>query len=132
MASYGNDTGASMMKNLTCPVCNNLFINPVIASCCSNTFCITCVGNSSKCPLCKRVSGFGPNRIVKDLVDSLPFTCVCGQQIIRRDRQAHEPACEAIMKPCKKCNFSGNLNDRVIHLLTFHPEAIISYYSEIN
>ena len=120
-----------MIKNLTCPVCKNLFISPVIASCCSNTFCITCVGNSGTCPICKRVSGFSPNRIVNDLVDTLPYKCVCGQTLVRKDRKDHDEVCEAIMKPCKKCNFSGNLSDRIVHLLNSHPDAVISYYSEI-
>lgn len=130
MENY-ESTENSMIKSLTCPICKNLFISPLIASCCSNTFCVMCIGNSSKCPVCKKFSGFSPNRIVNELVESLPFNCVCGKRILRRDRGAHETECEAVMRTCKKCNFVGNLNDRVVHLLEKHSEAVIAFYSEI-
>ncbi|OMJ83945.1 hypothetical protein SteCoe_15042 [Stentor coeruleus] len=119
------------LSNLKCPICQNIFINPFIAGCCSNTFCVSCIGNSSKCPLCKKTSGFTPNRIVNNMIDTLPYACACGRNILRKDRASHEAECEKLMKSCTKCNFVGNLNDRIEHMLTNHSEVLISYYSEV-
>lgn len=120
-----------LRKNLTCPTCQNLFIDPVIATCCNQTFCISCVGNASRCPLHKKTSHFTPNRTVANMVDELPYECPCGNSILRKDRQAHENSCPKIIKSCNKCKFSGNLDDRIRHFIDVHSGIIIEMYSEI-
>ena len=131
MAYSDSSAKEAMIKNLTCPICCNLFISPVISACCSNTFCVSCVGKSSKCPLHKKVSGFTPNRAVEQMVESIPFNCPCGETVLRRDRRSHEDVCEMAFKTCKGCNFTGNLADRIAHILDKHADAVVNYYSEI-
>jgi hypothetical protein len=121
----------NMIKSLTCPICNNLFINPMISGCCSRSFCASCVGNSSKCPVCKKISGFIFNSAVNDMISLLPFKCVCGLILYRKDRTDHNLVCESVIRNCRKCNFTGNLAERVDHMLDSHADIIISNYSEI-
>lgn len=48
------------LNDTTCPVCMDEFTNPVIVSCCNNTFCFDCLAVSmgelknNKCPYCRQ------------------------------------------------------------------------------
>lgn len=120
-----------LKKSLSCPICNNLFIDPVIASCCGTTFCINCIGNGTKCPMHKKFTHYTPNRILQDMVDQLPYVCVCGESLARALTSEHMKRCKKIIMSCKKCAFKGNLDERVQHFLDSHSNVIFERFSEI-
>jgi hypothetical protein len=127
MSSFGD----ALRKNLTCPTCQNLFISPVIASCCNNTFCITCVGNLSRCPLHKKTCHFTPNRIVETMIEELPYDCICGESPLRKQREEHGKTCKKVIKNCSECRFQGNLEERIKHFLDVHLNLLIRDYAEL-
>lgn len=120
-----------LAKNLSCPLCNTLFISPVIASCCGNTFCINCIGNGTKCPVHKKFTHYTPNRILQSMIDEIPFKCVCGESVLSKMRNEHSNTCIKVLKKCKFCGYKGNLEERVKHFADDHAEVIIERFSEI-
>ncbi|WUR02823.1 E3 ubiquitin-protein ligase RBBP6 [Vairimorpha necatrix] len=48
----GTSNISEIPEELKCPVCNNLFSNPILTNC-GHTFCEGCFGINSKCQVCK-------------------------------------------------------------------------------
>lgn len=78
-------------KNLSCPVCQDIFKDPVVLTC-SHSFCKSCLQkcwsdeNSKNCPVCKTMSQSDPpcNLALKNL---------CEAYLRDRDREASKPLC---------------------------------------
>ena len=120
-----------LKKTLSCPMCNHVFVEPVIASCCGTTFCINCIGNGTKCPLHKKYTHYTPNRILQEMVNQLPFTCVCGESVPRALGDEHSKICKKVIMSCKRCKFKGNQDERVQHFLEAHSNVIFERFTEI-
>jgi hypothetical protein len=82
---YGDSTMNSNVKftdipeNLTCPLCNNLLTKALSISCCSSTFCDSCITKclleetNFHCPTCKsdaKLDNLTPNQKKRDEVES--------------------------------------------------------------
>ncbi|XP_038570721.1 nuclear factor 7, ovary-like [Micropterus salmoides] len=79
-------------EDLCCPVCQDIFKDPVILSCC-HSFCKGCLQSwwtergSQECPVCKRrhsKDGLHPNFLLKNLCESF---------LQERDQRASEALC---------------------------------------
>jgi len=85
-------------KTFLCPVCLDVFKNPVDHSC-GNTFCSDCVKSVSSCPICRKESkpeDYKPaSLIVRNSVLSLRVVCdVCGKGMTHEEFNAsHDKNC---------------------------------------
>uniref|UniRef100_A0A668U335 Tripartite motif containing 35-12 n=1 Tax=Oreochromis aureus TaxID=47969 RepID=A0A668U335_OREAU len=78
-------------EDLCCPVCQEVFRDPVLLSC-SHSFCKDCLKRwwrerpTHECPICKKISVYDPplNRALKNLCESF---------LQERDRRASEALC---------------------------------------
>ncbi|XP_059184864.1 nuclear factor 7, ovary-like [Centropristis striata] len=79
-------------EDLTCPVCQEIFKNPVVLSC-SHSFCKDCLQEwwteklIHECPICKRKSSMPEPPI------SLVIKNLCETFLLERDQRASEPLC---------------------------------------
>lgn len=72
------------LNDTNCPVCMGEFTNPVVVSCCNNTFCFDCLAvslgelKSNKCPYCKQcitkqqIHVFQSETITKSVIKNTP------------------------------------------------------------
>lgn len=116
-------------KNLTCPICFEIYKKPVILSCCGNTFCEKCVLDMKKvCPYCAKESNFVRNGTVESLLESLPIKCPCGEYYSKGQSEVHLNTCYLIKRKCKYCNFVGDRKERTIHGINEHTKIVIEKY----
>ncbi|XP_065650085.1 E3 ubiquitin-protein ligase TRAF7 isoform X2 [Hydra vulgaris] len=110
-------------SSLFCPLCEKLFKDPVISTCCGHTFCRKCVENSSilSCPLDGIRMGSNvivSNRAVNGQLEDLLIWCRhtlyrvdsedefqvdedgCQEQIMLGQRAIHEESCLSAWIPC--------------------------------
>mmetsp|Transcript_33334 Transcript_33334/g.58473 ORF Transcript_33334/g.58473 Transcript_33334/m.58473 type:complete len:451 (+) Transcript_33334:28-1380(+) len=87
-----------------CPICLDLFQDPVEAPCCHNLFCERCVFNISKCPLCNaRLFRCIPNIPIRRLVEELCVRCRhqgCNKTVQNMRLREHETVCDYALLPC--------------------------------
>lgn len=126
MASNTNDNETEpilLVNKLTphflCPVCGQLYRNPVINIKCGHTFCKNCASGCSQCPVDNEpcdASQLIVNRLVVGQIDELLIYCKygirkengiyvvdptgCQEQIAIGNRYQHEHECSFIPKPC--------------------------------
>ena len=98
---------ASSLKNDTwnCPICLDIFEDPVETPCCHNLFCEKCVEPVLKCPICKKMLlRCVPNIPIKRLIQELSVKCrhsLCDKIVKKGFLNKHEALCEmALMKCC--------------------------------
>ncbi|KAM8756286.1 E3 ubiquitin-protein ligase TRIM35-like [Acanthopagrus schlegelii] len=78
---------AQSEKDLSCPVCHDIFEDPVVLSC-SHSFCKDCLQTwwretqTRKCPICKEIS------LVSDLPRNLALKNLCETFLQERDQRA--------------------------------------------
>ncbi|XP_059186285.1 nuclear factor 7, ovary-like [Centropristis striata] len=79
-------------KDLSCPVCHDIFKDPVLLSC-SHSFCKDCVQRwwkeklICKCPLCKE------RHLLSDAPRNLVLKNLCESFLLEREKRASEPLC---------------------------------------
>jgi hypothetical protein len=116
-------------KTLSCPICFNIYEDPVILDCCGNTFCKKCmISMKSICPYCAKQTGFRNNLTVENFLENLPVKCECGKYYYRKEKENHLNECSVIKRKCKYCNFVGNRQERSMHGLSEHEQVLIDKY----
>ncbi|XP_068578333.1 nuclear factor 7, brain-like [Cebidichthys violaceus] len=82
---------ASRLEDLCCPVCHEVFRDPVLLSC-SHSFCKDCLKSwwrekpTQECPVCKRRSS-------KEPLPNFALKNLCESFLLERDQRASEPLC---------------------------------------
>ncbi|XP_062615981.1 E3 ubiquitin-protein ligase TRAF7-like isoform X1 [Saccostrea cucullata] len=108
-----------LTPHFLCPVCEQLYKNPVINIKCGHTFCKRCASGCSRCPVDNEpcdASQLILNRLVVGQIDELLIYCKygirkqngtwvhdptgCQEQIIIGNRHEHEDQCTFAPKPC--------------------------------
>ena len=100
-----DDIFKSMEEEITCSICSDIKINPVMCTDCQNSFCSKCISNwklkNNQCPFKCKSFNFVPARVVKNLISKLKFKCKNGcNEIISFDNLNKH--CE---EECKKLDF---------------------------
>ncbi|CAG9330844.1 unnamed protein product [Blepharisma stoltei] len=96
-----------------CPICLELFENPVETPCCHNLFCERCIFNIRRCPLCsKNLGRCMPNIPIRRLMDDLAVKCrhiKCDIVIRKADLINHEKECQMALVPCMNSFLCGEV-----------------------
>ena len=95
-------------NEVTCPLCNNIFIDTVICSNCQKAYCQKCIEkwskNNDKCPKNCEKAKYQENKGKNDILTKLTFKCKkCGEEIKYDEVKNHNNSCS----PSKK---SSNVN----------------------
>jgi len=141
---------------LKCPVCFDIFKDPVITRECAHSFCRICfcksLDNKPSCPTCRApayVENVHPNRLVAGIIEQLPIHCkyglknngsewilttgptACPTIIKRSTRREHERVCSFSTSPCphhhRGCSFIGMRSEVDTHLKACYYECIKPY-----
>jgi hypothetical protein len=91
-----NETTKMLKSLLICPICNNIFINPVMCLKCQKNFCEKCFNdpnNKEKKCSCENAT-FQKSIAKNELLSQLKFTCVgCNGEIEYNKAQMHHDSC---------------------------------------
>eukprot|EP01114_Cavostelium_apophysatum_P018449 TRINITY_DN5705_c0_g1_i1.p1 TRINITY_DN5705_c0_g1~~TRINITY_DN5705_c0_g1_i1.p1 ORF type:complete len:525 (-),score=98.33 TRINITY_DN5705_c0_g1_i1:81-1655(-) len=107
--------------NLLCPICHELYKNPIITRECGHSFCEVCIFqiDNSLCPLCRRkinLSEVHQNLVLDQLVKELPVYCKyrrlgCNETFPLVSKPIHEKQCKFGPSRCphavRGCHFEG-------------------------
>lgn len=131
-SQLGDRNSSSMEDTLVCPVCLEIFLEPMLVECCGNTFCLECISAcKNMCPFCQKKTGIQKNLLVKNIVEIMVISCGCGVGYKRKDKAKHLEDCVAVLKKCKFCQFEGVAMDRARHGIRQHLDIIIESCIEI-
>jgi hypothetical protein len=91
-----NEISKMLKPQLTCPLCNNILIDPLMCMVCQKAYCKKCIDNSINKD--KKCSCENPNYqkyLSKiEMLSSLKFICVgCGKDITYNEAQKHHDSC---------------------------------------
>jgi WD40 repeat protein len=142
---------------LKCPVCFDLFKEPIITKDCSHSFCKICFEKSlvtkASCPTCRApafLESVHPNRIVSGIIEQLHVHCkyglkhnssgdwvvatgpsACPAVVKRNMRKEHEKNCAFAVSSCphfsRGCPVSGIAAEIEAHLKVCPYEALKPY-----
>ncbi|KAL2919657.1 E3 ubiquitin-protein ligase traf7 [Polyrhizophydium stewartii] len=119
--------------SLLCPICQDVYTDPVITSGCHHSFCAACIAQSltfeSHCPLCRgrlQASDLHPNLALAGLISELLVFCRfrddgCTQQIRLESLQSHIDQCPFAPRSCEfqryGCAFKAHMTICSFHQL---------------
>ena len=86
-----------LKPQITCPLCNNIFIDPVMCMGCQKNYCKKCFDNpinkNKKCS-CDCNPKYQESKAKNELLSPIIFTCVgCGKEIRYDEAQKHHDSC---------------------------------------
>ena len=93
-----DDIYKKLKDSITCPLCINIFINPLICLKCQNVYCKKCIDDwntrDNKCPNRCTEKKKKKSILANQLLSSLNFKCpICGKTIGYDDMQKHHDIC---------------------------------------
>jgi len=92
-----NEVTKMLKSSLMCPLCNNIYINPLMCMSCQKTYCKKCIdnnGNNAKCPNNCDNPNYQKSIGTNDILSKLKFTCVgCEKEIGYDEAQKHHDSC---------------------------------------
>lgn len=120
---------ASSIRNDTwnCPICLDIFEDPVETPCCHNLFCSMCIEPVVKCPICKKLLlRCLPNIPIKRLIQELSVKCrhpLCDKIVRKAFLVKHESICENALVKCSYSEYCEEIirKDLDNHLTQFCP-----------
>ena len=90
LTSTGKPSNSCFEDSLNCPICLEIFEDPILTGCCGNTFCEKCIKSCKNlCPYCQKKTNYTANRVVKSIISAMPITCQCGTTYIRSEKKNH-------------------------------------------
>ena len=106
-----NQISKIFKASVTCPLCKDILINPLMCTKCQNVYCKKCIDDWIKirkvCPNnCKELD-FQECMGKKDILSKLQFRCIgCQKEIFYNEAQSHHDSCFKDKKPpfLKKIN----------------------------
>ena len=116
MEGYVNDSTVIKDKiydvfkdTITCPLCSNILINPLMCMKCQNVFCKRCIDNrpnkDEKCPKNCENPNYQKSIVKNEILSKLKFKCIgCGNEIMYDNCEKHHSSC----CPNKSINFEQN------------------------
>ena len=97
----------------TCPICLDIFEDPVETPCCHNLFCENCIELVLKCPICKKMLlRCTPNIPIKRLVQELSVKCrhqLCNKIVKKGYQKKHELNCKMALVRCSHSESCGEV-----------------------
>ena len=86
-----NEFYIRMENFLTCPICKNIYKNPLICSNCMKSFCDKCITNKSKCESCGGSNiKYKESISKKELLSKLIYKCKnCFEEVLQSDINYH-------------------------------------------
>ena len=106
---------SSSIRNDTwnCPICLDIFEDPVETPCCHNLFCERCIEPVLKCPFCKKLLvRCIPNIPIKRLIQELSVKCrhpQCNKVIKKGYQKKHELNCKNALVPCTHSQYCAKI-----------------------
>ena len=96
---FHNDIYEVFKDAIKCPLCHNIFINPMMCMKCQNVYCQKCIDDfakkSEKCPEGCEEPDYKKSIIKCDILSKLQFICkFCKSQIFYNDVQNHYENCK--------------------------------------
>lgn len=115
----------SIKDLVTCSICLNILINPVTCSKCETSYCKNCLAtwkpgqsvSNLSCPMkCTKNKFNEPNRVLKNLLEKLEFTCKFGcleKSVFKYDNILHHLYydCDYVRVSCSICNSKVKYSD---------------------
>lgn len=118
-------------EELCCPICLDIFKDPVVVRCCGNTYCESCIQEvGKKCPYCDIKTEFTKNLIIKRIIEESEIKCKCGETTKRNEVLMHKNVCKLEPKKCRYCPFFGNTEARLIHGMKEHQDVILKAFTQ--
>lgn len=92
---------------LNCPICYDIFKEPIIGSTCGHSFCNACIKNctSNECPLCKRVGQLWiKNFTLASLVDCGKYSIIAfsEKRVRHKSKKIHVQQEIRVPQPTRK------------------------------
>ncbi len=88
-----NELFISLKDLLTCPLCKNIYKDPLICSGCQNVFCQKCLENYSKesnCPNNCKNNKFSKSILKNELLSKIKYKCKnCKEEVEKNNIKAH-------------------------------------------
>ena len=109
-----------LKDSIICPLCKNIFINPVFCTKCQKVYCKKCIDNLDKKSKKCHNSNFQKCLIKKDILSKLKFKCqVCEDEIDYYDVVKHYKTCKSKRKDSSKTKkASSNKNNNKLTILS--------------
>ena len=127
-----------IVKEIICPICTEIPLNPIKCSICGNIVCQECQKKWKKCPFnCQNFKMLNLDRIFKNVINLFKTKCVfhdkgCQKILYFKDYLNHIKNCEFSEFYCKvdNCKFKGNINDCLNHLFSCGLKKIKCKYCQ--
>jgi len=109
-------------KELTCPVCLELFTNPICLPC-SHTLCQLCwlFIESKQCPICREqcLIFLKPSVVITKMVQYIKVESTCGERMLAETYETHYKSCIDCLR------FEHNKNQALLaQSIDFHKRIL--------
>ena len=133
-APSGAQSVEVLERDVSCPVCYNIIISPIMQCGEGHLICKECLGHLAplRCPTCREAypaDAPARNRALEQLVAQLMVSCYdCRHGFKARDRDEHNAVCPArpIDCPFTGCHAKLPLNGIAEHLRDEHGRGVLS------
>ena len=127
-----------IIKEIICPICTEIPLNPIKCSICGNIMCKECEKKWNKCPFnCKNFQILELDRIFKKVINLFKTKCPfhengCLEILYFKDYLNHIKGCVFSEFYCQVegCKFKGNKNDCYKHIFSCGLQKIKCKYCE--
>lgn len=102
-------------SNLTCIICQSIFLNPVVLNNCGHEFCKQCIiewkKQSFNCPICRKTNiGYNNSYTLNNIIDNIEIYCKnkdCKVIFKYGNYKDHINKCYHEIINCEYCDYNG-------------------------